>query len=31
VFVSKKLTISDHASKNEGKKVVNIVLCDDIF
>jgi len=25
------LTISDHASKNEGKKVVNIVLCDDIF
>jgi len=31
MLVSQEWTTSNRASKNEGKQVVNIVLCDDRF
>jgi len=31
MFISQEWTISNQASKNEGKQVVNIILCDDRF
>ena len=31
MFVSQKWTTSNHATKNEDKQMVNIIICDDGF